>query len=114
MSDAVDLHEAELMKRAIVLAREQPDLRFVAFVAEAGTPEAAMLGVAQKDVLRGADGSVAAFVTRESAKKMLGEITPQLLEWLEDEGDGKRRRLPVIHAGPKGMRAGSILYDLPG
>jgi hypothetical protein len=111
--DAVDLHEADLIKRAIVLAREQPGLRFVAFVAEAGTPEAAMLGAAQKDVLRGADGSVAAFVTRESAKKMLGEVTPQLLEWLEDEGEGQLRRLPVIHAASGGMRCGSIEYPAP-
>jgi len=51
-------------------------------------------------------------VTRESARNLLGDMIPGLLDWLEDEEGGPRRRLPVIHAARRGMRTTTIEYDL--
>lgn len=38
-------------------------------------------------------------------------MTLQLLDWLEDAGDGRRCKLPVIHAAGRGMRTTAIEYD---
>jgi hypothetical protein len=52
-------------------------------------------------------------VTRDLALEILASSTPALLDWLEDEGDGPRRKLPVVHAAARGMRTTAFDYDLP-
>ncbi len=112
-SEVVDQHVPELVARAIATARERPDLRVVALVAEADAPEAPSLRALPSEVLRGADGSVALIMTRDSAKDLLVAANPWLLEFLEDEGYGPRRGLPLIHAARRGMRTSVIEYDMP-
>lgn len=112
-NDAVERHKTALIARAIEIARMRPDLRMVALVAEADAPEAPSFRAVPSEVLLGADGSVAAILTRESALNLLGAATPGLLDWIGDEGHGPRRRLPVIHAARRGMRTESIEYDVP-
>src|SRR5688572_22244041 len=91
--NAVDLHQEQLVARAIKLALDSPDLNLVALVAEADSSEAASLRRAPGDVLHGKDGSVAVLITRDSAKKFLGQVTPVLLDWLEDVGEGSVLKL---------------------
>lgn len=110
--DGVERHEVGLIAKAKFLARDRPGERFVAVVAEAETPEAKLLLAKPSEVLRAPGGSVAGFVMRDNAKKFLGQITPQLLDWLEDEGEGSHRKLPVIHAARGRMRTASIEYDV--
>lgn len=111
--DAVERFEPRFLRMAIELSRREPELRFVAFVAEADAPEAKELRQAKGEILAASDGSVAALVTRESAKGMLAGASPSLLDWLEDEGSGSNRKLPVIHAARRGMRTTTIEYVLP-
>src|SRR5688572_16204272 len=110
-TNAVEVHLAGLVAEVLKARRETPDARPVALVAEADTSEAeSMRG--QPGVLVGPDGSAAALITRESAKKLLAQATPQLLEFLDDEGNGRRRKLPVIHAARRGTATAAIEYDL--
>jgi hypothetical protein len=111
--DAVERHKVDLVARAIEIARNRPELRIVGLVAEADAPEAQSLRAAPSEVLRGADGSVAAILTRESALILLGAATPGLLDSLKDEDGGPRRALPVIHAARRGMRTTTNEYDVP-
>lgn len=112
-SDApVVLHGAALIAQAKDVARERPDERIVGVVAEKDTPEAAhLLGIGAR-VNRARDGSVSALISRESAKKHLVNMTPQLLEWLEDDGEGSHRKLPVIHAARRGLRTTALEDDI--
>lgn len=112
-TDVVEQHRAGLVARATAIARSRPHLRLVALVVEADAPEAPGLRAIRSEVLHGIDGSVATIVTRRSAQDLLGAATPGLLDWLDDEGDGPRRRLPVIHAARRGMRTTAIEYDAP-
>jgi hypothetical protein len=50
---------------------------------------------------------------RDVAVRLLAEIAPGALDWLEDDGAGTRRRLPVIYAAKRGIRTTSIEYDAP-
>lgn len=113
-TDAVDRHKAELIARAVELARARPDLRIVGLVAEADAPEAPALRATLPAEKRDPRSSVAVVVTRESAKDLLGTATPGLLDWLDDdERDGSRRRLPIVHAALRGMRTTAIEYEMP-
>ncbi len=112
-SETLERHKPGLIAQVVELARTQPDQRFVALVAEADAPEAPSLRAAPAGVSRAPDGTVAALVTRESALNMLGAMTPGLLDWLDDEGPGPLRRLPVIHAARRRMRTTSFEYEAP-
>jgi hypothetical protein len=50
---------------------------------------------------------------RDVAVRQLGSTAPGALDWLEDDGTGARRRLPVIYAAKRGVRTTSIQYDAP-
>ena len=111
--DGVERHEHGLIAKAKDLARDRPGERFVVIVAETDAPEVKLLRAnPPSGLFHAPGGSIAAFLTRDEAKKYLGKITPQLLDWLEDEGDGTCRKLPVIHAAKRGMRTTAIEYDL--
>jgi hypothetical protein len=110
--DAVERHMDELVSKAIEIRRERPGLRIVGLVAEADAPEAQALRETLPEASRDPKSSVAVVVTRESARNLLGDMIPGLLDWLEDKEGGPRRKLPVIHAARRGMRTTTIEYDL--
>jgi len=109
-TNAVEIHEAGLIAKVREARRDHPDARPVALVAEADTSEARSIR-GKPDVLVGPDGSAATLITRESAKKLLVQVTPRLLDWLEDEGNETIRNLPVIHIARQGLRTGTIGWD---
>ena len=109
-TNAVLIHEAGLVAMVREARRDRPEARPVALVAEGDTSEAeSMRG--QSNVLVGPDGSTATLITRESAKKFLVQVTPQMLEFLAEEGNETIRRLPVIHVAQQGIRAEAIGWD---
>lgn len=113
MSDlgSVPYFAPRLIALAIELLTEQPDRRLVALIGEKGTVEAADLVASPvDDILRGPDGSAAAIITRDSAKRKF----PVLWEFLPDEGTGPTRTLPTVHASLQGVRAEGIHYAAPG
>jgi hypothetical protein len=111
---AVHLHEAGLIALAIRFARERPDERAVALVAEGDVREALIFRQAEEEyALRGEDGSAALLVDRERAKRYLVGVAIRGLEYLIDEGSGPVRQLPVVHIAVPGVRMESIAYEAP-
>jgi hypothetical protein len=102
----------ELVTKAIEIRRNRPDVRIVGLVAEADAPEAPALRATLPEESRDPNASVAVVVTRESARDLLGDVIPGLLDWLPDDDGGARQKLPVIHAARQGMRTELIEYDL--
>jgi hypothetical protein len=108
----VDLHLAYLISEAKVRARERPWERVVGIVADAKTPEEMFLVQSEENISRAHDGSVSALIPREVAKEHLRDASPGMLDWLDDEGDGPRRKLSTIHAAKLGLRMVITPYDL--
>ncbi len=108
------LHRAGLIALAIRFARERPDERAVALVAEGDVREALIFWPAKEEyALRGEDGSVALLVDRERAQRYLVGVAIRGLEFLIDEGSGPERQLPVIHIAGPGVRMESVAYEAP-
>ena len=108
----VDLHLAFLISEARVRTRESPVDRFVGIVADAKTPEEMFLVQSEEKISRAHDKSVSALIPREVAKEHLRDASPRMLDWLDDEGDGPRRKLSIIHAAKLGLRMVITAYDL--
>ena len=110
--NSVELLREALIDEAIALSLQNRDERWLAWVAEPGMAEVPdFAGV--PDAIKGSNGSIAVFMTRESAKRAMAANCPQMLEWMPDEGEGLHRILPVIHSARQGYRAVGIPYDLP-
>ena len=108
----VDLHLAFLISEARGRTRENPADRFVGIVADAKTPEEMFLVQSEEKISRAHDKSVSALIPREAAKELLRDASPGMLDWLDDEGDGPRRKLSTIHAAKLGMRMVITEYAL--
>lgn len=108
----VDLHVAYLVAQARAFARERPGERAVGLVADENTAEADYLFKSEEIFSRAHDRSVSALISRESAKKHLRNASPGMLDWLDDEGVGPRRKLSIIHAAKLGLRMVITAYDL--
>jgi hypothetical protein len=111
--DPVAPHRAALVEQALATHRGQPDLRVVGLVIEPDAPEAEAFLRLVPPALRAAGQGFVGTMPRDVAVRLLGEIAPGALDWLDDDGAGARRRLPVIYAAKRGVRTTSIEYDAP-
>jgi len=62
---------------------------------------------------RASDQVLVGTMPRDVAVRLLGEIAPSALDWIEDDGAGGRRCLPVIYAANRGVRTTTIEYEVP-
>ena len=111
--DPVAPHRAALVEQALATHLEQPGLRVVGLVIEPDAPEAEAFRRLLPPELRAAGQGFVGTMPRDIAVRLLGEIAPGALDWLEDDGAGARQRLPVIFAAKRGVRTTSIEYDAP-
>jgi hypothetical protein len=111
--DPVAPHRASLIAQALTTHREVPDLRVVGLVIEPDAPEAEAFRRLLPPELQAADHGFVGTMPREVAVRLLGSIAPGALDWIEDDGAGARRRLPVIYAAKRGVRTTSIEYEVP-
>ena len=111
--DPVAPHRAALIAQARLTHREQPGLRVVGLVIEPDAPEAEAFRQILPPEVRTADQGFVGTMPRDVAVRLLGEIAPGALDWLEDDGAGARRCLPVIYAAKRGVRTTSIEYEVP-
>jgi len=111
--DPVAPHRAALIAQARLTHREQPGLRVVGLVIEPDAPEAEAFRRLLPPELRATSQGFVGTMPRDVAVRLLGEISPAALDWLEDDGAGPRRCLPVIYAAKQGVRTTSIEYDAP-
>jgi hypothetical protein len=111
--DPVAPHRAALVEQALATHRELPDLRVVGLVIEPDAPEVEAFRQILPPGVRTADQGFVGMMPREVAVRLLGEMAPGALDWLEDDGAGARRLLPVIYAAKRGVRTTSIEYDAP-
>jgi hypothetical protein len=82
-------------------------------VIEPDAPEAEAFRQILLPDLRVAGQGLVGTLPRDVAVRLLGEMAPGALDWLEDEGAGARRLLPVIYAAKRGVRTTSIEYEVP-
>jgi len=94
--------------------REQPGLRVVGLVIEPDAPEAEAFRQILPPELRVAGQGFVGTMPRDVAIRLLGEMAPGALDWLEDDGTGARGCLPVIHAAKRGVRTTAIEYEVRG
>jgi hypothetical protein len=111
--DPVAPHRAALVEQALATHREQPGLRIVGLVIEPDAPEADAFRQILPPEFRAAGQGFVGTIPRDVAVRLLGEMAPGALDWLEDGGTGARRRLPVIYAAKRGVRTTLIEYDAP-
>lgn len=101
---------AALIAEAIDITREQPQLHIAGMVIEPDAPKAEtfrqFLPPGSRDPRRGFVGTV----MRDIALKIIGAATPAALDWLEDNGAGARRKLPVFYAARSGARTATFDY----
>ena len=106
-------HRAALVEQALATHREQSGLRVVGLVIEPDAPEAEAFRRILPPELRVAGQGLVGTMPRDIAVRLLGEIARGALDWLEDDGAGPRRCLPVIYAAKRGVRTTSIEYEVP-
>jgi hypothetical protein len=111
--DPVAPHRAALVEQTLASHRELPDLRVVGLVIEPDAPEAEAFRRPLPPEHRAVDRGLVFTMPRDAAVRLLGAIAPGVLDWIEDDRAGPRRRLPVIHVAKRGVRTTSIEYDAP-
>ncbi len=76
-------------------------------------PEAEVLLLLQSPERRAAGQVLVGTMPPDVAVRLLGEIAPGTLDWLDDDGAGALWRLPVIYAAKRGVRTTSVEYEVP-
>jgi hypothetical protein len=89
-----------------------PDARVVGMVIESDAPEAESLRQLLPLGARVPSQGFVGIVPREIALQILGAAAPAALDWLEDESNGRKRKLPVIYAARTGLRTAALEYQV--
>jgi hypothetical protein len=110
--DPVAPHRAALVEQAIATHLEHPGLRVVGLVIEPEAPEAEAFRRLLPPEHRGAGQGLVGTLPRDVAVRLLGEIAAGAIDWLEEDGAGARRSLPVVYAAKRGVRTTSIEYEV--
>ncbi len=111
--DPVATHCAPLIAQALATNWEQQDLRVVGLVIDPDAPEAEAFRRLLSPELRAAGQGLVGTMPPDVAVRLLGEIAPGTLDWLEDDGAGALWRRWVIHVARRGGRTTSIEYEAP-
>ena len=110
--EAIEQFRATLIAEAVDIFRQDPDARIVGMVIESDAPEAKTFRQLLPPDSRGPSQGFVGIVPREIALQLLGAAAPAALDWLEDDGNGRSRRLPVIYAARTGLRTAAVEYDV--